>query len=159
MDCSTPGLLVPHYLPESAQVCVHWTGDAIQPFHLLSPSSPFAFNLSQHQGLFQWEAQSCLTLCNPMDCNLPGSSAHEILQARILEWVVIPFSRRIFQTLGHQGCSMDLHENQKIRWWQRYLEVKRGEGRRLCLCIIWPRNVTWDLPWGYLVSPRSMTRI
>ena len=38
-------------------------------------------------------AQSCLTLCDPVDCGLPGSSAHAIFQARILEWVVIPFSR------------------------------------------------------------------
>ena len=38
-------------------------------------------------------AQYCLTLCDPMDCSLPGSSLHEILQARILEWVAIPFSR------------------------------------------------------------------
>ena len=33
------------------------------------------------------------TLCNPMDCSLPGSSVHGILQARILEWVAISFSR------------------------------------------------------------------
>ena len=32
-------------------------------------------------------------LCDPMDCRLPGSSAHGIVQARILEWVDIPFSR------------------------------------------------------------------
>ena len=38
-------------------------------------------------------AQSCLTLCDPMDCSLPGSSVHEILQARVLEWVAISFSR------------------------------------------------------------------
>ena len=38
-------------------------------------------------------AQSCLTLCNPMNCSLPGSSNHGILQARILEWVAISFSR------------------------------------------------------------------
>ena len=37
--------------------------------------------------------QSCPTLCNPMDCSLPGSSVHRILQARIMEWVAIPFSR------------------------------------------------------------------
>ena len=37
--------------------------------------------------------QSCLTLLNPMDCSLPGSSIHGNLQARILEWVAIPFSR------------------------------------------------------------------
>ena len=38
-------------------------------------------------------AQSCLTLCDPMDCSLPGSSVHGISQARILEWVAISFSR------------------------------------------------------------------
>ena len=38
-------------------------------------------------------AQSCLTLCNPMDCSPPGFSVHRILQARILEWVAISFSR------------------------------------------------------------------
>ena len=37
--------------------------------------------------------QSCLTLFDPMDCSLPGSSVHEILQARMLEWVAISFSR------------------------------------------------------------------
>ena len=37
-------------------------------------------------------AQSCLTLCDPMDHNLPGSSVQGILQARILEWIAIPFS-------------------------------------------------------------------
>ena len=37
--------------------------------------------------------QSCPTLGDPLDCSLPGSSVHEILQARILEWVAMPFSR------------------------------------------------------------------
>ena len=37
--------------------------------------------------------QSCPTLCDPMDCSLPGSFVHGILQARILEWVAISFSR------------------------------------------------------------------
>ena len=37
--------------------------------------------------------QSCPTLRDPMDCSLPGSSVHGILQARILEWIAIPFSR------------------------------------------------------------------
>ena len=44
--------------------------------------------------------QSCLTLCNPMDCGLPGSSVHGILQTRILEWVAMPPSRGIFLTQG-----------------------------------------------------------
>ena len=38
-------------------------------------------------------AQSCPTLCDPMNCSPPGSSVHGILQARILEWIAIPFSR------------------------------------------------------------------
>ena len=38
-------------------------------------------------------SQPCLTLCNPMDCSPPGSSVHGALQARILEWVAILFSR------------------------------------------------------------------
>ena len=38
-------------------------------------------------------AQSCLTFCNPMDCSPPGSSVHEIFQARILEWAAMPSSR------------------------------------------------------------------
>ena len=37
-------------------------------------------------------AQLCLTLCDPMDCSPPGSSVPEILQAKILAWVTIPFS-------------------------------------------------------------------
>ena len=58
MDCSTPGLPVHHQLLEFIQTHVHWVGDAIQPSHpLSSPSSP-AFNLSQHQGLFQWISSS-----------------------------------------------------------------------------------------------------
>ena len=51
----------------------------------------------------QWTsevAQSCPTFCDPMDCSLPGSSSHQILQARILEWIAIPFSRGTFPTQG-----------------------------------------------------------
>ena len=58
MDCSTPGLSVLHQLPELAQTYVHQIGDAIQPSHPLSSPSPPAFNLSQHQGLFQWVSSS-----------------------------------------------------------------------------------------------------
>ena len=54
MDCSMSPIPVYHQLPKLAQIHVHWVGDAIQKSHPMpSPSSP-AFNLSQHQGLFQW---------------------------------------------------------------------------------------------------------
>ena len=42
-------------------------------------------------------SQSCPTLCDPMDCNPSGSSVHGLLQARILEWVAIPFFRESFR--------------------------------------------------------------
>ena len=48
--------------------------------------------------------QSCLTLSDPMDCSLPGSSVHWILQARILEWVAMPF-QAIFLTQGSNCIS------------------------------------------------------
>ena len=54
MNCSTPGLPVHHQLPESTQTHVHWVSDSIQPSHPLSSPPPPTFNLSQHQGLFQW---------------------------------------------------------------------------------------------------------
>ena len=52
MDCSTPGFPVYHQLLELAQTHVQWVDDAIQPSHPLSPSSPPALSLSQHQSLF-----------------------------------------------------------------------------------------------------------
>ena len=53
MDCSMPDFLVFHYLPEFAQ-----THENIQPFHPLSSPSPPAFNISQHQFVFQWVGSS-----------------------------------------------------------------------------------------------------
>ena len=43
-------------------------------------------------------SHSCLTHCHPMDCSPPGSSVHGIVQARLVEWVAISFSRGIFPT-------------------------------------------------------------
>ena len=54
MDHSTLGFPVPHHFQDFAQIHAHCIGDAIQTSHPLLPSSPTAFNLSQHQGLFQW---------------------------------------------------------------------------------------------------------
>ena len=57
-------------------------------------------------------AQSCLTLRDPMDCSLPGSSIHGIFQARVLEWVAIAFSAQIAQMRNFRkfiwvaGCSL-----------------------------------------------------
>ena len=62
--------------------------------HLMKPACPRACTLQQEK----WKHSSFrrVQLCNPMDCSPPGSSVHGILQARILERVVIPFSRGSF---------------------------------------------------------------
>ena len=49
--------------------------------------------MSIRKGKEREVAQSCPTLCDPMDCSLPGSSIHRIFQAKVLEWVAISFSR------------------------------------------------------------------
>ena len=58
MDCSRPSFSVFNHLLEFSQTHVHCVGDATQPSHPLSSPSPLAFNLSQHQGLFQWVSSS-----------------------------------------------------------------------------------------------------
>ena len=55
------------------------------------PSVVTYLRLRQQEGSESEVAQSCPTLCSPMDCSLPGSSVHGIFQARILEWVAITF--------------------------------------------------------------------
>ena len=58
MYCSTPGFPLLHCLPDFAQTHVHWVDNAIHPSHPLSPPSPPALNLAQHQSLFQWVGSS-----------------------------------------------------------------------------------------------------
>ena len=91
MDCSTPGFPVHHQLPELAQTHVYPVGDAIQPSGVLECRNHFLHQFSRESE--SEVAQSCATLCDPVDCSPPGSSVHGILQTRILEWVAISFSR------------------------------------------------------------------
>ena len=79
--------------------------------------------------------QSCPTLCDPMDYSPPGPSVHGILQARILEWVAIPFSRRssqlrywtrvylysrrILYHLSHQGIPKPLYSKRYTESWSQ----------------------------------------
>ena len=65
---------------------------------LLSPLCPQASPLCLCLHCEVKLAQSCPTLCDPVDYSLPGSSVYEILQVRILEWVTVSFSRRSSQS-------------------------------------------------------------
>ena len=62
----------------------------------------------KHQYSMKAVTQSCLTLCDHMDCSPPVSSVHGISQARILEWVAMPFSKGIFPTQGPSLASPEL---------------------------------------------------
>ena len=104
MDCSLPGSSV-HGIFQAGileWVVIPFSRDlpdpGIEPWFLMSPALAGEFFTTSAT----WKAhtcvymhakslQSCLTLCSPMDCSLPGSSIHGISQARMLEWVAISF--------------------------------------------------------------------
>ena len=70
-------------------------------------------------------AQSCPALCNPLDCSLPGSSVHWILQARILEWVAISFSRGSSQPRNRSWVSRNTGRFFTI-WATRHLRLQQN---------------------------------
>ena len=101
MDCSLPGSSI-HGIFQAK--VLEWGAIA---FSEVNPRSSYSTNLTQtlddfktHTHIFKYTPsaaaakllQSCLTLCDPMDCSPPGSPIPGILQARILEWVAIYFS-------------------------------------------------------------------
>ena len=95
IDCSTPGFPVYHQLPQFAQTHVHWVSDAIQPSDPLSSPSPPAFNLSQHQGLFQW-VSSLHQVAKDLELQLQYRSFQWIFKIDFLQdWLVwSPWSAR-----------------------------------------------------------------
>ena len=90
-NCSFPGFPVLCYLPEFAQTYVHW----VQSSHPLSSLSPSAFNLSQHQGLFQWVSSSH-QVAKVLELQLQHQSFQWIFRTNFLqEWLVwLPCSPR-----------------------------------------------------------------
>ena len=123
MDCSTQGFPFLHYHLEFAQTHVHWVGDTIQPSHpLLSPSP--AFNLSQHQGLFQWvsslhqaakvlelQLQSALAL--PIECS-------GLISFRI-DWLNL---LAVQGTLGHPWIAY-VHSGTSLLWTKMLTSTRR----------------------------------
>ena len=98
MDCSTPGVPVHHQLPEFYQTHVHWVSDAIQPSHPLSSPSHPAFNLSQHQGLFQWVSSS-YQVAKVLEFQLQ----HQSFQRNIQDW--FPLGLTDWISLQSKGLS------------------------------------------------------
>ena len=103
--------------------------------------------------------QSCPTLCDPVDCSLPGSSVHGILQARILEWVVhfllqgifpiqgskpgLPHCRQMLYPLSHQGSPYLANMSHTHTHIHTQIPNVKELGERLCL-FIWI-SVTFPL--------------
>jgi len=98
MDCSTSGFPVLHYLLEFVQIHGHLVGNPLRDFFILRIEkarilSILSESISKPVLVVCVFTKSSLTLCDPMDCSLPWSPVHGILQAGILEWVAISSSR------------------------------------------------------------------
>ena len=90
-------------------------------------------------------AQSCLTLCDPMDCSPPGSSVHGISQARILEWVAISFSRGSSRPRD-RIWDFCIAGRFSTTWASR--EVKGEDKTRARSPTSMSQTVTWNFPSG-----------
>ena len=91
-DCSTLGFPVLHQLPELAQTHIHWVCGAFQPSHYLSPPSPPAFNLSQHESFAMSQLFTCIRW--PKYCSFsfsvsPSSEYSELISFRT-HWFDLP---------------------------------------------------------------------
>ena len=86
--------------------------------------------------------QSCWTLCDPMDCSLPGCSVHEIFQARVLEWVAISFSRgsqpRDWTQASHiVGRRFTIWATRKVKISRYQVQISRQACRMLSDVFSW----------------------
>ena len=125
MDWSTPGFPVHHQLPELTQTHVHRVNDAIQPSHPLSSPSP-TFNLSQHQGLFQWVGSSH-QVAKVLEIQLQHQSFQWIFRTDSLKDGLFgspcsPRDSRVFSNTivqKHQffGTQLSLESNSHIHTW------------------------------------------
>ena len=102
VDCSKPGCPVLHHLLEFAHI--QWVGKAIQPSHPLLPPSPFAFNLSQHQGLFQLVSSSHLG-----GQSTGVSASASVLPMNTQDWPPLGWTGWI--SLQSKGCSRVFSNN------------------------------------------------
>ena len=90
-------------------------------------------------------AQSCLTLRDPMDCSLPGSSVHGIFQARVLEWVAIAFSMTNLDSILKRGvitlltkiCLVKAMVFPVVTYGCESWTLKKAERRRTDAFVLW----------------------
>jgi len=120
-------------IPSLSVLVVTWHSPFVSlASHVILSGFPSHIWLTAPYSIWLWKesesVMSCPTLCNPMDCSLPGSSVHRILQARILEWFAVPFSRA-------------------SSWPRDWTQVSCIAGRFYTVWAIWEAPV-----WLYLLS-------
>ena len=120
MECSVPGFPVLHYLLEFAQTHAHWVSDVTQSSHPLSPPSPLALNLSQHQGLFQWVCSS-YQVAKLLELQSQHQSFQWIFRANLFDFFVV---QRTLKSLFQ-------YHNSKASFFFTYLETFISTGLRL----------------------------
>ena len=170
MDCSTPGLLVHHQLPEFTQTHVHWVSDAIQPSHPLSSPSPPAPNPSQHQSLsnesalhMRWpkywsfsfsiipsKEHSGLISCRMdwLDLLAAQGTFRSLLQHHSKEWVsnICDFSKKSSEYLW---CLAKIANNCCEQW-----RIFKEQKREIMKLLVWGRISLWfaihcRIKWDY----------
>jgi len=102
----------------------------------LGRKGPLSILWVRYKNCLEHSWKLCPTLCNPMDCSLPGSSIHGIFQARILEWIAISFSRRCFwprdwtrvsHIVGRRFTVWDTREELYLRLRYRKYNISKKE--------------------------------
>ena len=132
MDCSMQGFSVFHYLLKFAQIPVLWASDAIQPSHLLLPSSSFAFNLSQYQGLLQWV-----------------TSLHQVAKVLVLQLQYQPSPAPQYESINSSALRLlygpaltSVHDY----WKNHRFGIFRSLLAKWCLCFCYVKFVNALLP-------------
>ena len=141
MDCSTPGLLAPHHLPEFAQVHVQWIGDAIQPSHPLSPSSPSVF-----PNIRIFSNESALRIRWPRYWSFsisPSSKYSELISFRMGWFNLLAVQGSLKRLLQHNSLKVS------IRWCSAFFMVQLSHlymttGKTIALTI-WTLLAKWWL--------------
>ena len=139
----------------------------------LSPFSPPDRTMTKMVSSVQFSSvsQSCLTLCDPMDCNPPGSSVHGILQARTLEWVAISAAVKSLQLCPTLCDPIDgsppgspipgILQARTLEWVAAWTEPRacRPGLRVQCSCLENPRDrgAWWAAIYGVTQSRTQLT--
>ena len=139
------------YLPYCSHLCLYLiTSEEWKLIQVQICLSVFKVYVKPFYFLKWWhwmeDAQSYLTLCDPMDCSLPDSSVYGIFQTRILEWVAMPFSRESFwpRDWTHVFCVSCIGRQILYHWatWETHLSHEWVEVTQSCPTLCDPMGYT-----------------